>query len=93
MDVEQELRTILKKKLKEGVEIEGSSKLTDAGLDSLDLVEIVFDIEDRFKIQLPQIEAENTALSFRNLCNLVEQQLADRPAAASEAQPASGPAE
>ena len=93
MDVEPELRTILKKKLKEGTEIEGSSKLTDAGLDSLDLVEIVFDIEDKFKIQLPQIEGENTALTFRDLCDMVERQLMESASAATEAQPASGPAE
>jgi acyl carrier protein len=88
MDVEQELRTILKKKLKEGVELDGGAKLADAGLDSLDIVEIVFDVEDKFKIQLPQIEGEMTAVTFRDLCSLVERQLAIKEAAASDAQPA-----
>lgn len=92
MDVEQELRAILRKKLKDGAEPDGSAKLADSGLDSLDLVEIVFDIEDKFKIQLPQIEGENTALTYRDLCAMVEQQIAIRDAAAAEAQPAGGAA-
>lgn len=92
MDVEQELRAILRKKLKDGAELDGSAKLADSGLDSLDLVEIVFDIEDKFKIQLPQIEGENTALTYRDLCAMVEQQIAIRDAATAEAQPAGGAA-
>jgi len=89
MDVEQELRAILKKKLKEGVELDPATKLAEAGLDSLDVVEIVFDIEDKFKIQLPQFEGEAMAsVTFRDISTLVEQQLAAKEEAASGAQPA-----
>jgi len=73
MNVEQELRSIIGKKMKDVVVQE--TKLSDAGLDSLDLIEIAFDIEDRFKIHLPQLGSETLSVTFGDLCRLVEERL------------------
>ena len=74
MNVERELQTIIGKKVKE--HLEASTKLMDAGLDSLDIIELAFDIEDRFQVQLPQIGAELISFTYGDLCHLVEKQLA-----------------
>jgi acyl carrier protein len=74
MDIEQELQTILKKKLKG--DFSATASLTDAGLDSLDIIELAFDVEDKFDIQFPQIGKEMMSLTFGDLTRLVEQQLA-----------------
>ena len=73
MNIEQELRTIIGKKMKDDFVRE--TKLADAGLDSLDLIEVAFDIEDMFKIHLPQLGSEMLSVTFGDLCRLVEQQL------------------
>ena len=74
MDVEQELQAIVAKKVKD--DLEPGTKLVDAGLDSLDVMELAFDIEDEFKVQLPQIGAELISFTYGDLCRLVEKQLA-----------------
>ncbi len=80
MDVARELRAIIGRKVKG--EIRPESTLVDAGLDSIDIIEVGFDIEDRFKIQLPQITNEMMSLTYADLCRFIEQQLASpRPAA------------
>ena len=76
MDIEQELQAIVRTKLKEN--ICSSTKLADVGLDSLDMIEMAFDIEDKFKIQLPQIGSELISSTYGDLRNLVEQQLVAR---------------
>jgi len=88
MSVEAELRAIIMKKAPEGTEFDLDSKLVDIGLDSLDVIEIVFEIEDKYGIQLPQNDEEAASATFKDLCNLVEKQLAEKssgetPAAAS----------
>ena len=74
MDVEQELQAIVGKKVKD--HLEPGTKLVDAGLDSLDIMELAFDIEDRFKVQLPEIGAELISFTYGDLCRLVEKQIA-----------------
>ena len=74
MDVERELQAIIGKKVKD--HLEPGTKLMDAGLDSLDVMELAFDIEDRFKVQLPQIGTELISFTYGDLCRLVEKQLA-----------------
>ncbi len=76
MDVEQELQAIVRKKVK--ADLAADTKLMDAGLDSLDVMELAFDIEDRFKIQLPQVGAELVSFTYGDLCRLVEKQLASQ---------------
>ena len=76
MSVEDDLRTIIQKKAPESTAFGLESKLVDIGLDSLDVVEIVFEIEDKFRIQLPQNDGETGTATFGDLCELVEQHVA-----------------
>lgn len=78
MSVEAELRSIIMKKAPEGTEFSLDSKLVDIGLDSLDVIEIVFEIEDKYGIQLPQNDEEAASATFKDLCDLVEKQLAEK---------------
>jgi acyl carrier protein len=78
MDVENELRAIIKKKAA-NADISMDTKLSELGLDSLDVVEIVFDIEDKFRIQLPQSAENMSSAHFRDLCQVVTQQVAAQP--------------
>jgi acyl carrier protein len=80
MDTEQELRAIVIKKLTPGAEFNMDTKLADAGLDSLDVVEIAFDVEDRFRIQLPPLAGQITDVTFLDLYRLVEEKLAAKAA-------------
>ena len=52
--VEAEIIDIIQKKIgKPDLTISRSSNLTDLGLESLDIVEIVFEIEERWNVELP----------------------------------------
>jgi acyl carrier protein len=82
MDTEQELRAIVIRKLTPGAQIDMNTKLADAGLDSLDVVEIAFDVEDKFRIQLPPMAGQITDVTFRDLYRLVEEKLAAKAAEA-----------
>ena len=78
MSVEAELRAIIMKKAPEGTEFSPESKLIDIGLDSLDVVEIVFEIEDKYRIQLPQNDQDTGSATFGDLCELVNQHVAEK---------------
>ena len=78
MDLEAELRTIIRKKMVNGTDIEPATKLADVGLDSIDVVEMVFEIEDRFQIQLPQNNEEMASATFQDLCRLVQDRIASK---------------
>ena len=80
MSVEADLRAIISKKAPEGTEFGLDSKLAEIGLDSLDVVELVFEIEDKFSIQLPQSDEETGSATFKDLCNLVEKNIAAKTA-------------
>ena len=54
MDIKADITAILQKKLKSEISVSDDAKLTSLNIDSLDLVEIMFEIEDKFQIQLPQ---------------------------------------
>ena len=73
MNVEREMQAIIGKKVKD--HLEPDTKLMDAGLDSLDVMELAFDIEDRFMVQLPQIGTELISFTYGDLCRLVEKEL------------------
>jgi acyl carrier protein len=89
MNVEEELRAIVATKVK--APLVESTKLADAGLDSLDVIEIAFDIEDKFNIQLPQMGSEMLSVTLGDLCRLVEKELQAKGNAARMA-PATGTA-
>lgn len=78
MGVEAELRAIIMKKAPEGTEFGRESKLVDIGLDSLDVVEIVFEIEDKYRIQLPQSDQDTGSATFGDLCKLVDEHVAKK---------------
>ncbi len=80
MDVEADLRAIIRKRAPEGTEFSLDSKLADIGLDSLDVVEMVFEIEDKFSIQLSQSDEETGSATFKDLCDLVEKNIAAKAA-------------
>jgi acyl carrier protein len=79
MDIEEELRAIIRKKATNAA-LASDTKLSDLGLDSLDLVEIVFEIEDKFRIQLPQNNADMATAQFSDLVQLVQKELGPAPA-------------
>ena len=88
MSVEADLRSIIMKKAPEGTEFSLDSKLVEIGLDSLDVIEIVFEIEDKYAIQLPQNDEEAASATFRDLCDLVEKQLSAKAAGGTAPQAA-----
>lgn len=76
MDLEGELREILRKKLPKDTNIDGNAKLSEVGLDSLDVAEIAFDVEDKFRIQLPPLAAQIGEVTFMDLFRLVKEGIA-----------------
>jgi acyl carrier protein len=47
------------------------------------LIEIAFDIEDKFEIQLPQTQHEMIAFTYGDLCELVEKNVVAQTNSAS----------
>ncbi len=52
---------IAKKKRVEKTSVELSDRLTDLGIESLDAVEMIFDLEEKFDIQIPYNANSNDA--------------------------------
>ncbi len=83
MSLEDELRAIVQKKMvNKETEIRPDMTFADIGLDSLDVVEIVFDIEDKYKITLSKNNEEMGAATFKDLVGIVQRQI-DKPAPAA----------
>jgi acyl carrier protein len=82
MNLEAELKAIIQKQTggKAG-EFSDHTLLAGIGLDSLDLIEIVFEIEDRFQVELPKNFEEVASFTFGDLLRLVEQLQTDKGAA------------
>lgn len=77
MSVEQELGIILEKwKKNDETPLVASTKLGDLNIDSLDLVEVMFEIEEKFDVSLMQSHQDAREASFADLTGWVEQQLA-----------------
>ena len=73
MSVQAELEGIIKKHAAgKADELSADTMLAEMGLDSIDLAEIVFEIEDKFHIQLPQNNEEMVSATFSDLVGLVE---------------------
>jgi acyl carrier protein/nodulation protein F len=70
--VATEIISILKKHMKEPMDnVELSTPLTDLKIESLDLAMIVFDIEDKFGIEIPY-NANEEAGDFKTVGSVVE---------------------
>jgi acyl carrier protein len=76
MSVEQDLRSILGKwKKDETLPLMASTKLSELNIDSLDLVEVMFEIEEKFDVSLMQSHQEAREASFADLTGWIDQQL------------------
>ncbi len=73
-DIDAKLRAIIQKKAK--CEVAFETTLSEAGLDSLDIIELGFDIEDKFKVDLPQSQQEMANFTYGDLCRLIEERTA-----------------
>ena len=69
-----EIETLIKEKLKIK-EINKSATLTDYGLDSLDVVEFILDLEDKFGITFSTEETKDLK-TVGDLLTVIEQKLA-----------------
>ncbi len=69
---------IAKKKRAEKPTVEMTDRLEDLGLESIDAVEMIFDIEEKFDIQIP-VNANNPRTEFDTVEQVVKavQQLVD----------------
>jgi acyl carrier protein len=71
------------------------STLKDLEIPSLDAIQIIFEIEDHFKIQMPDRDPNFDTESVKGLVETVEKLLADKaanPSASGDAPPPAPPA-
>ena len=88
MDVAAELRAILKQEATAGlIDIPPDKKLAELGFDSIAVIETVFAIEDKFAIQLQLNNEQIAAITFQDLCELVDQQLSAKADETADARP------
>ena len=93
MSVEHELGIILGKWTKnDTVSLAPSTKLGELNIDSLDLVEVMFEIEEKFDVSLVQSHQDAREASFADLAGWIEQQLALRQSGAAADKPMGQPA-
>ena len=79
MSAEGELRLILTKwKKNESLVLGPAVKLEDLEIDSLDLVEVMFEIEEKFDISLPQNNQQARTATLADVAKWIEAQLALR---------------
>ena len=73
------IEIITKKKRVDKPTVERSDRLEDLGLESLDAVEMIFDLEEKFDIQIPY-NANNPRTEFDTVGEVVAaiQQLVDK---------------
>ena len=72
-DVLGEVRSIISKHCSLGVEaLTPETKLEEIDIESLDLVEIIFEIEERFKIEVPQNTNKDSRLEFTTVGEIVD---------------------
>jgi acyl carrier protein len=80
---EQEIYAIIGKHCGEDAgPVVATSNLTDLGIDSLEAIEIIFDIEEHFDVTLPDRDPNFDTGSVQGLVNAVESALAAKAAGA-----------
>jgi acyl carrier protein len=67
------------------------STLKDLDIPSLDAIQIIFEIEDHYKIQMPDRDPNFDTESVKGLVETVEKLVADKAANPPPASPPSGP--
>jgi acyl carrier protein len=73
-DVAQDVMAIIKKKIRvERDQITMDDKLRDLGLESLDALELVFDIEEKFNVEIPVNANEANIGGFETVADVVRE--------------------
>lgn len=81
MSTHQEVFEIISKQAKIEIDtIKADSTLKDLGIASLDAIEVIFDIEEHFNINLPNEDTDFEAGTVGHLVEAVDRQLAQKPA-------------
>jgi acyl carrier protein len=78
--IEEILDIVAQKALIDRSKLTPNVKLTDLNVSSLDMVEVIFALEDKFSVQLP-FNANSSAAELRTVADviaLVEKQLASK---------------
>ncbi len=70
-DVTADVIAIISKKLPEPRELARDERLEDLGLDSFSEVEIIFDLEEKFDIQIPY-NSNDSRLEFETVGQIVD---------------------
>jgi len=71
-DVAQDVMAIIKKKIRvERDQITMDDRLQDLGLESLDALELVFDIEEKFDVEIPVNANEANIGGFETVADIV----------------------
>ncbi len=70
-DVTADVLAIITKKLPEPRELALTDRLEDLGLDSFSEVEIIFDLEEKFDIQIPY-NSNDSRLEFETVGQIVD---------------------
>ncbi len=85
-DVASDVIAIIRKKVPgDREEIKPTDKLTDLGLESIDALEMIFDLEEKFGIQIPY-NANSAATDFAtvgDIVNAIQKLVADNSAGAA----------
>lgn len=81
MSTQQEVFEIISKQAKIEIStIQPESTLKDLGVASLDAIEVIFDIEEHFNINLPNEDTDFEAGTVGHLVAAVDRQLAQKAA-------------
>lgn len=73
-DVAQDVIAIIKKKIRvERDQVTMDDKLRDLGLESLDALELVFDIEEKFNVEIPVNANEANIGGFETVADVVRE--------------------
>lgn len=81
-NVQQEVFEIISKQAKIEIgTIKTESTLKDLGIASLDAIEVIFDIEEHFNINLPNEDVDFENGTVGHLVQAVERQIASKPTA------------
>lgn len=81
MTTQQDVFEIISKQAKIDIgTITPQSTLKDLGVASLDAIEVIFDIEEHFNINLPNEDTDFESGTVGHLVEAVDRQLAQKPA-------------
>lgn len=73
-DVAQDVMAIIKKKIRvERDQISMDDRLQDLGLESLDALELVFDIEEKFDVEIPVNANDANIGGFETVADVVRE--------------------